>query len=77
MSDTPYANKPNFFEIESVDQFTTLMKEDLRRPSLLSFWASFAEPCKEMNKFVKEQANKYKTVQVLSVRCDETFIGGL
>jgi len=59
----------NFHEVPSAETFQQLLSEDLNRVSVLSFWAPWAAPCEEMNKVVKELANKYKDVLVLSVSC--------
>ena len=53
--------------VDSPDRFKELLSKDLERTSLLSFWAEWAEPCKEMNEKVKEIAEKYPDVLVLSV----------
>lgn len=58
----------NYYEVTSVEEFKKLMEEDLQRTSLLSFWAPFAEPCKQMNEVVKELAKKHSGILVLSVR---------
>lgn len=69
----------NYHEVQSVDEFKSLMEADLERVSLLSFWAPWAAPCEQMNEVVKELAKKYESIQVLSVsatRCrNRTPIG--
>lgn len=57
----------NYHEVSSVDEFKSLMEKDLERTSLLSFWAPWAEPCKQMNEVVKELSKKNDSVLVLSV----------
>ena len=57
----------NFHEVDSVDQFQSLLSQDLNRVSLLNFWAPWAEPCKQMNEVVSELAKKYPTLLVLQV----------
>jgi thiol-disulfide isomerase/thioredoxin len=51
------------------------MSKDLKRVSLLSFWATWAEPCKEINKLVIELAGKYPDTLVLSVGCLSVDLG--
>lgn len=60
----------NYHPIETVEQFRSVMGADLERVSVLSFWAEWAAPCKEMNPVVKELAKKYETLQVLSIEAD-------
>lgn len=57
----------NFHKVSSPEHFQTLLSEDLRRVSLINFWASWAKPCEQMNKVVLELANKYPTILVLDV----------
>ena len=58
----------NFHKVSSPEHFQTLLSEDLGRVSLINFWASWAEPCKQMNEVVLELANKYPKILVLDVR---------
>ena len=58
---------PNLHTIESASHFQELLSEDLKRISLLNFWAPWAEPCKQMNEVVVELAKKYPQVLVLQV----------
>jgi len=60
----------NFHNVDSPDRFKELLSKDLERTSLLSFWAEWAEPCKEMNEKVKEIAEKYPDVLVLSIEAE-------
>ncbi|KAG8960428.1 monothiol glutaredoxin grx4 [Tulasnella sp. 408] len=60
----------NFHEVESVEKFKSLMEADLERTSLLSFWAPWAEPCKQMNEVVKELSKKHEGVLVLSIEAE-------
>lgn len=53
--------------VTSPDHLQELLGQDLGRVSLLSFWAEWAEPCKDMNEVVKGLAVKYPGVLVLSV----------
>lgn len=57
----------NLVHVTSAEHFTTLMSEDLTRVSLLNFWASWAEPCEQMNAVVKEIAEKYRHILCLMV----------
>lgn len=61
MSDT------NFFVVESSGQFQELLSVDLKRISIINFWAPWAEPCHEMNEVVKELAKKYPAALFLQV----------
>ncbi|KIO25057.1 hypothetical protein M407DRAFT_94545 [Tulasnella calospora MUT 4182] len=60
----------NYHDVSSVEQFKSLMEADLERTALLSFWASFAEPCKQMNEVVKELSKKYESILVLSIEAE-------
>ncbi|KAI0791202.1 glutaredoxin [Abortiporus biennis] len=57
----------NFYEVTSVENFQSLLSQDLKRISLLNFWAPWAEPCKQMNEVVVELAKKYPEILVLQV----------
>lgn len=61
----------NLVNITSPDHFTTLMSSDLNRVSLLNFWASWAEPCEQMNAVVKELAEKYSDILCLNIEAEE------
>ncbi|KAG8995655.1 ATP-dependent DNA helicase II subunit 1, partial [Tulasnella sp. 427] len=60
----------NYHEVESVEQFKSLMEADLERTSLLSFWAPWAAPCTQMNEVVKELAKKHQSVLALSIEAE-------
>ncbi|EJD49610.1 glutaredoxin [Auricularia subglabra TFB-10046 SS5] len=60
----------NYFEVESNNHFQELLGKDLQRTSLVSFWAPWAEPCKQMNEVVLELAKKYPDVLVLQVHAE-------
>ena len=57
----------NFFIVESPDKFKELLSADLKRISIINFWAPWAEPCREMNKVVQELAKKYPAALFLQV----------
>ncbi|KDN41862.1 glutaredoxin [Tilletiaria anomala UBC 951] len=57
-------------EITSPEQFTSIMESDLNRVTLLNFWASWAEPCKQMNEIVVEIAAKNPQIAVLNVEAE-------
>ena len=57
----------NLVTVSSAEQFTALMSADLDRVSLLNFWASWAEPCEQMNSVVRELAEKFPQVLCLMV----------
>lgn len=59
---------PNFSEVSSPGHFQSLLTADLSRISLINFWASWAEPCIQMNEVVAELAKKYPQLLVLQVR---------
>lgn len=58
----------NFHIVNSTEQFQGLLSEDLKRVSLLNFWAPWAAPCSQMNEVVLELAKKYPQLLVLQVR---------
>ena len=57
----------NFFEVKSPEHFQELLSADLKRISIINFWAPWAEPCQKMNELVKELANKYPAALFLQV----------
>jgi len=61
----------NFNDVQSTEQFQALLSTDLNRVSLISFWAPWAEPCKQMNEVVSELAKKYPALLVLQVEAEE------
>ncbi|GBE90052.1 glutaredoxin [Sparassis latifolia] len=65
------ANPPNHQVVTSSEHFQSLLSADLQRISLISFWAPWAEPCKQMNEVVLELARKYPEVLVLKVEAEE------
>jgi thiol-disulfide isomerase/thioredoxin len=62
MSDTT-----NFYEVKSSEQFQELLSADLKRISIINFWAPWAEPCRKMNELVQELAKKYQAALFLQV----------
>ncbi|KAF8322617.1 glutaredoxin [Clavulina sp. PMI_390] len=56
--------------LSSPEAFKAELSKDLNKVSLLSFWASWAEPCKTMNQVVKELATKYSEILVLSIEAE-------
>ncbi|KAG8906391.1 monothiol glutaredoxin grx4 [Tulasnella sp. 403] len=68
---TTTATTNNYHEVKTVEGFKKLMEEDLQRISLLSFWAPWAEPCKQMNQVVQELARKHPGILVLSIEAEE------
>ncbi len=60
-------SNPNLVEVVSVEQFQTLLSEDLNRVSTTNFWAPWAEPCKQMNEVMAELSKKHPNVLFLKV----------
>lgn len=60
----------NLVTIDSPEHFTTVMKSDLNRVTLLNFWAPWAEPCQQMNQVVSELAAKYPQAMFLQVEAE-------
>jgi len=57
----------NLVEVVSVEHFQTLLSGDLDRVSITNFWASWAEPCKQMNEVIEELSKKHPSVLFLKV----------
>lgn len=57
----------NLHEVASVEQFQSLLSEDLNRVSVLNFWAPWAEPCEAFNKVVAGEAEQYPNQLFLNV----------
>jgi thiol-disulfide isomerase/thioredoxin len=57
----------NFFIVESSDHFKELLSADLKRISIINFWAPWAGPCHEMNQMVQELSKKYPAALFLQV----------
>lgn len=55
----------NLYEVQSVKHFQDLLSEDLKRVSLIYFWTSWAEPCKQMSEVVEELSKKYRVILFL------------
>ncbi|KAG2032160.1 thioredoxin-like protein [Suillus americanus] len=61
----------NLVDIPNTPQFQELLSKDLKRISLIYFWTSWAEPCKQMNKVVEELAKAYPKLLALRVEAEE------
>lgn len=61
----------NLHDVKSSDHFKELLSNDLRRVSLLYFWAPWAEPCKQMTEVVAELSRKYKQLLSLQIEAEE------
>ncbi len=57
----------NYHTVRSTPHFQDLLSKDLERVSVINFWATWAEPCKQMNEVVAELAKKYPTGLFLKV----------
>lgn len=58
----------NLLEISSDEQFGDLLsKKDA--VYVLNFWASWAEPCQQMNEVFAELAGKFPALQFIKVCC--------
>lgn len=68
MVTTPAPN--NLVNVESPQRFQELLSEDLQRVSLINFWATWAEPCQQMNQVVLELARRWPDILVLQVSLD-------
>lgn len=60
----------NYFDVTSPDNLKEHLSKDLNRVSLLSFWAEWAAPCKEMNEVVKSLATAHSSILVLSIEAE-------
>ena len=58
----------NHLEIDSPEQFKEVLGKDLNRVSVINFWATFADPCTQMNQVFLELAKKYPAALFLQVR---------
>ncbi|KAG2064979.1 glutaredoxin [Suillus decipiens] len=61
----------NLVDISNTPQFQELLSKDLKRISLIYFWASWAEPCKQMNQVVEGLAKAYPKLLALRVEAEE------
>jgi Grx4 family monothiol glutaredoxin len=68
---SPPSDLANLHAVTSPEHFQSLLSEDLRRVSLINFWAPWAAPCTQMNLVVKELAKKYPKVLVLDVEAEQ------
>jgi len=57
--------------VKSPDHFKELLSTDLKRISIINFWAPWAEPCHNMNTVVEELAKKYPAALFLQVEAEE------
>ena len=73
LSTTVIMSTTNFFEVKSPEQFKELLSADLKRISIINFWAPWAEPCRKMNELVEELAKKYHAALFLQV-CNPTNV---
>jgi thiol-disulfide isomerase/thioredoxin len=61
----------NLHHVKSSDHFKDLLSKDLRRISLLYFWAPWTEPCKQMTEVVAELSRKYEQLLSLQIEAEE------
>ncbi|KAJ3051226.1 Glutaredoxin 3 [Rhizophlyctis rosea] len=61
-------SKHNVNEITTDDQFAQLSKSNL--VTVLNFWATWAEPCKDMNEVFEELSRKYPTLQYAKLEAE-------
>ncbi|KAH9043945.1 glutaredoxin [Lactarius pseudohatsudake] len=60
----------NSHQVESPEEFQSLLSADLNRVSLLYFWAPWAPPCKQMTEVVDELARKYPKLLSLHIEAE-------
>ncbi|KAJ3782760.1 glutaredoxin [Lentinula aff. detonsa] len=60
----------NHHEVTSPSQFQQLLSTDLKRVSVLNFWAEWAEPCKQINAVTIELAKKYPSILFLQIEAE-------
>jgi len=60
----------NIHNVNSPEHFRELLSADLQRVSLINFWASWVNPCIQMNKVVAELAEKHPELLVLQVEAE-------
>lgn len=64
-------SKANFFIVKSPEHLKELLSADLKRISIINFWAPWAEAaetCHKMNQIVQALAEKYPAALFLQVR---------
>jgi len=62
----------NFHNISSPEELQELLSQDLKRISLLSFWAPMeGNPCEKSNEVVLALSKAYETILVLSIQAME------
>jgi len=61
----------NLYNVTSPEHFKELLSADLKRVSLINFYAPWAALCHQMNAVVTELAKKYPELLVLQVEAEE------
>jgi len=62
----------NFYNVSSAEELQNLLSQDLKRVSLLSFWAPLeGNPCEKSNELVLALSKTYGSVLVLSIQAEE------